>query len=151
MIAVVNVIVRKGKAYTCVAAQTEAGFYVDSEPVFVVDLDTDEVLAALERVIALGHPSVPTPTVEEMGKRPGLVPSAAGVSNWKKLAQGGTSCSIQWRKDGTITLFISRLDKKGRFEWDPARTRTFAGDTPLLTVVEVMLEDVRSRHEVTEQ
>jgi hypothetical protein len=148
MIRVASVVVRKGKAYTCVAAQTEAGFYVDSEPVFVVDLHTDEVLAALEKVIALGHPSVPTPTVEEMRKRPGLIPSAAGVSSWKKLAQGGASYSIQWRKDSTITLFISRLDKKGRFEWDPARTRTFAGDTPLRTVVEAILEDVRSRPEL---
>jgi hypothetical protein len=83
-----------------------------------------------------------------MRKRPGLIPSAAGVSSWKKLAQGGASYSIQWRKDSTITLFISRLDKKGRFEWDPARTRTFAGDTPLRTVVEAILEDVRSRPEL---
>jgi len=151
VIRVVGVIVRKGKAYTCAAAQTEAGFYVDSEPIFAVDLDTDEVLAALEEVIALGHPSIPTPTAEEMRTRQGLVPSAAGVSSWRKLAQGGTSYSIQWRKDGTITLFMSRFDKKGRFEWDPARTRTFAGDTPLRTVVEAILEDVHSRHELTEQ
>lgn len=151
MTSVASVVVRKGKAYTCVAAQTEAGFYVDSEPVFVVDLDTDEVLAALEKVIALGHPSVPTPTVEEMRKRQGLIiPSAAGVSSWKKLAQGGASYSIQWRKDGTTTLFISHLDTKGRFEWDPARTRTFAANTPLRIIVETIFEDVHSRHELGE-
>jgi hypothetical protein len=145
---VVNVFVRRGKCYTCMLAQTEAGFYVDSEPVFVTDLVADALLSALERVIALGHPKIPTPTPEEMRKQIGPIPSAIGVNSWKKLAQGGAAYSIQWNPDKSITLFMSRLDKKGRFEWDPAKTHTFPEDTPLRTMVEAILEDVRSRPEL---
>jgi hypothetical protein len=147
MIQGVDVVVRQDKAYSCVAAQTEAGFFIDAEPVFVAVLQSDEVVAMLKKVMAFDHPKVPTPTPEEMHRRKSLIPAAAGVKNWKKLAQGGAAYSIQWRKDGTITLFMSRLDKKGRFEWDQDKTQTFAGDTPLEKMVGAILEDVRSRDE----
>ena len=151
MIRIAGFVVREGKAYACVPAQTEAGFYVDTEPVFVTDLEADKLLATLGELIALGHPSIPTPTAKEMQTRAGLIPSAAGVSSWKRLAQGGASYSIQWGKGDAITLFISRLDEKGRFEWDPDKTRTFSGDTPLRAVVGVILEDVHSREDLTER
>jgi len=127
----------------------EGGGYLAIEPVFTADLTVDSLTAAFEQVIAAGHPQIPTPTKEEMQRRKDPILKAAGVSSWKRLAQGGASYTIEWKED-TITLYISRLDRKGRFEVDPAKTRTFAQDTSLRTIVEAILEDVRSRPELLE-
>jgi len=46
---------------------------------------------------------------------------------------------------------MSRLDKQGRWEWDPAKTRTFPADTPLPDIIAVILEDMRSRPELWQE
>lgn len=145
MIRVAGVIVRGDKAFACVLGRTEAGFYVDMDPTYVTGVETDGILEILEQVIGWGHPEVPTPSLEEQRRRKGPILVAAGVSSWKKLAEGGISYLISWRADAAIELFCSRLDRKGRFEWDPGRTRLFPGETPLREVVEAILEDVSSR------
>jgi hypothetical protein len=66
------------------------------------------------------------------------------------LAKKGASYSIVWGPD-EITLYISRLDKKGRFETDPTKTAKFAKGTSLETIVETILADVRSRPELMEE
>lgn len=43
--------------------------------------------------------------------------AAAGVKSWYRLAKGGADYSIFWEED-RIVLYMSRLDKKGRFEVD---------------------------------
>lgn len=149
MIKVAVAIVRRGKAYLAVLAKIEGGPYLMVEPVFTADLTVHSLTAAFEQVIAAGHPQIPSPTKEEMQRRKGPILKAAGVSSWKKLAKNGASYSIEWRED-TIILYISRLDRKGRFEVDPAKTRTFPKQTRLRTIVETILEDVRSRPELLE-
>ena len=149
MIRVAGAIVRRGKAYLAVDAHMEGGGYLAIEPVFAADLTIDSLTAAFEQVIAIGNPQIPTPTKEEMQKRGDPILKAAGVRSWKELAKGGASYTIEWKED-TITLYISRLDRKGRFEVDPAKTRTFPKETPLRTIVEAILEDIRSRPELLE-
>jgi hypothetical protein len=119
----VGLIIYKNKAYVPVEAQTEAGFYFAVEPVFT------------------------TPTLEEMKKKD-VILSITGAKSWKALAKNGASYPISWSKDG-ITLYMSRLDKKGRFETDPNKTRVFSRETPLQTIVEAILEDVQSRPELS--
>lgn len=150
MVKVAGAIVRRGKAYLAVDAHMEGGGYLAIEPVFTAELTVDSLTAAFEQVIAEGNPEIPTPTKEEMQRREDPILKAAGVRSWKELAKGGAAYTILWEED-TITLYISRLDRKGRFEVDPAKTRTFAKDTPLRTIVEAILEDVHSRPELLER
>jgi hypothetical protein len=54
---------RKNKLYIPSVAQTEAGFYLEVDPVDVIDRDDcDGVCAAVSRVLAMGNPIIPTPT-----------------------------------------------------------------------------------------
>jgi hypothetical protein len=151
MIRVANVIVRQGKAYIPTTAQIEgemAGAYLDIEPIYVTNLTLDELTEALERVVATGNPKVPTPTLEELERYYSkLVPRAAGVKSWKALARGGASYAIEWQRD-KIVLYMSQLDKKGRFVDDPGKRREFPSGTDIRTIAEVILEDVNSRPEL---
>lgn len=125
----------------------EGGPYVLVEPIYVVNLGVQEIAEALEKVINTGHPTFPSLTREEWQKRKDPVLKAAGVKSWKALARNGASYTLEWSQD-TITLYVSRLDRQGRFETDPAKTRTFPKQTSLETIIEAILDDVRSRPEL---
>lgn len=43
---------------------------------------------------------------------------------------------------------MSRLDKKGSFEEDPNKTKTFGLDVPLEAIVEAILADMKTRPEL---
>jgi hypothetical protein len=125
----------------------EGGPYVLIEPIYVVNLAPQEIVEALKKAINTGHPAFPSLTREGWQKRKDPVLKAAGVKSWKELARDGASYTLEWSED-TIRLYVSRLDQRGRFETDPAKTRTFPKRTPLETIVEAVLDDIRSRPEL---
>lgn len=146
---VVVIYVWRGKAYLPVQAQIESGAFIGIEPVYTAELNAEELLAAVERVLAAGHPRLPDPTREEMRRRKDPVLAATGARSWKELARTGAAYTIGWT-DKEIRLDMSRLDKKGRWEWDSAKTRIFPPDTPLRDIIAVILEDIRSRPELVQ-
>lgn len=111
----VGIVVWHGKAYLPVQAQLESGLWMDLEPVHVADLNANDLLSAIEKVLAVGHPRLPNPTREEMRQRKDPVLTATQARGWKKLARTGASYSIGWTEEG-IRLNVSRLDRKGRWE-----------------------------------
>lgn len=151
MTRVANVIVHQGKAYLPTLAELEgeaAGMYLDVPPVYTAAVSVEGLTDALAKVAAAGNPRVPIPTSEERQRyRGGPVPKAAKVGSWKALAKGGALYSINWQPSG-VTSYTSMLDEKGRFVFDPAKTRHFPPGTDIRTIVEAVLEDVRSRPEV---
>jgi len=120
---------------------------MDLEPVYIADLNIESLSLAVKKVLAAGHPYLPNPTREEMRRRKDPVLAATKARSWKELAKAGASYSIAWT-DKEIQVSMSRRDKKGRWEWDPEKMRSFPLDTPLQEIVAVILEDIQSRPEV---
>lgn len=143
----VSIVVWHGKAYLPVQGRFESGTWVDLEPVYVADLDPESLLSAIEKVKEAGHPSLPRPTREEMRQRKSPILAATKARSWKELARGGASYSIDWTDRG-IQVSMSRLDKKGRWEWDPEKMHSCPLGTPLQKIIAVILEDIRSRPKV---
>ena len=143
----VGISVWRGKAYLPVEARIESGMWMDVEPVYTAGLNAEELLSAIEKVLAAGHPRLPDPTREEMRQRKDPVLRAARGRSWKELARTGASYTVGWT-DKEIQVTMSRLDKKGRWEYDPDKMHTFPVDTPLQDIVDVILEDIQSRPEV---
>ena len=55
--------IRNGTAYVPTAAKTQAGYYLDIDPVEVTSISDEEgFIRAIRRCIDRGHPIVPTPT-----------------------------------------------------------------------------------------
>lgn len=142
-----SIVVWHGKAYLPVLGRFESGVWAHLDPVYVADLDPESLLLAIGKVLAAGHPRLPTPTREDMKRYERTMLKATGARNWKELAKAGASYSINWT-DKEIQVSMSRLDKKGRWEWNPEKMRTLPPDTPLQEIVAVILEDIRSRPEV---
>lgn len=143
----VSIVVWRGRAYLPAQALLESGIYMDIDPVYSAGLNSEELLSAVEKVLAAGHPRRPDPTREEMRRRKSPILAATGARSWKELARVGASYNIAWT-DKEIRVEMSRLDKQGRWEWDPAKRQIFSLDTPLEDIIAVILEDIRSRPEL---
>jgi len=146
----IGIVVWHGKAYLPVQARLESGAWMDLEPVYIADLNIESLSSVIKKVLAAGHPYLPNPTQEEMRRRKSPILAATGARNWKELAKAGASYSIDWT-DKEIQVSMSRLDKRGRWEWDPEKMRAFPPDTPLQEIVATILEDIRSRPELWQQ
>ena len=144
---VVSIFVWRGRAYVPVQAQYESGIFTSVEPVLTVDLTLGELTSAVGAVLVAGHPHLPNPTREEAQKRNDPVLMAAKASTLKEMMSEGASYGIAWTNK-EVRVDMSRLDKKGRWEFDPAKVRVFPLDTPLEEVLAVILEDIRSRPEL---
>ena len=85
-----------------------------------------------------------------MQQRKDPVLTTTGARSWKELAKTGAAYTIDWT-DKEIRVDMSRLDKKGRWEYDPEKTCTFPPDTPLDQIIAIIMEDIRSRPAVWQQ
>lgn len=144
MVEVAGVIIYGDKAYLHVEARIKGNGFLAVEPVFVADLTTSSLTAAFEQVIAAGHPLIRAPSSLEMKFRTDPILKASGAKNWDELARHGAGYTITWHQN-KITLYISKLDQKGRFISDPIKTKTFPIETPVSQLVDVILADARSR------
>ncbi len=146
----VPIVVWRGKAYLVCYGQIEPGFFREMEPIYVVDIDGKELLSAIQKISAAGLPHIPSPTTREEAERLSRAASilkATGARSRKELVKTGALYAIL-ETDKETRVEMSRLDKKGRWEFDPGKRRIFPPDTPLEEIVAVILEDIRSRPEV---
>lgn len=81
--------VRKGLAYIPTVAQTEAGFFIDIEPVLTLPVsDRERLIQAIASMVSRANVCVPTPARSDYGTP--VVVTAAGVKTWatfEKIAQ----------------------------------------------------------------
>ncbi len=142
---VVVIDVWRGKAYLPVQARYEIGGSMDVEPVYVADLTAEDLMEAIEKV--LGHPRMPALTREEIRHRADPVLKATGARSWKELSQTGASYVIGW-SDKETRIDMSRLDKKGRWEYDLAKIKILSSNAPLKDIAAIIMGDIRTRPEV---
>lgn len=131
-------IVRKGKAYVPTMARTDAGFYLATEPIEVVDTaDRQEVENAIMRAITRGNPVVPTPSRDNYPPDP-LLKSAnvKSVSTFEKSAE-------RWqlaRAKGVYEIVpYKRMKPAGAVE-DREQTELVPDSEPLPVVVHRLVE-----------
>jgi hypothetical protein len=130
--------IRKGLAYVPTEARTEAGFYLEVEPIEVVTASDEAALEkALLDTIRRGHPIVPTPDWRDTTSS---VARCAKVKSWSAFQrdalcwgvglEGGQYVIAPWRKSG-----------RG-FEPDREAKEFLPGDTPVEQVVRRLVQRV---------
>jgi hypothetical protein len=143
-VSIASIIIRNGKAYMPVMGKTDSGLFVNTEPVFICDLFIEEMTQNLQKVKEAGHPYIQILSPEDRKKHSDLMLKATGAKSWKELARTGFSYTIEWSDKGTL-IEMSRLDKQGRWEYDLEKARRLPLETPLRDLVQIILEDVKSR------
>src|SRR5215831_11181562 len=88
-----SVYYRSGRFFVPVVAKTEAGYYLDIDPVAAVPGDAlDALVTCVRAAIGRGNPRVPTPTRAEFPKPVVLGP--AGVKSWASFERTAASWTI---------------------------------------------------------
>jgi hypothetical protein len=114
-----NLYLRNGTAYVPTVSQTEAGFFLDTDPVEAVPaVDTEALRDAIKRAIARGNPGVPTPSRAAFPKP--VVLRYAKVKSWSAFEKGCSSWTIV-EADGLYQIKRSRKRPDRGWEDDPAQ------------------------------
>ena len=111
MVNIIVFLVHGGKMYISTEGYIPGGPYITIEPVYKVNLETNEIKQAMKKVIAAGHPRLEPPRGELYDKGKDPILNATGAKSWKALASEGATYTLDWEKDA-IKLYMSRLDKK---------------------------------------
>jgi hypothetical protein len=132
-----GIFIRHNVAYIPTSAKTEAGFYLDIEPVEVAEVsDTARFTEAVKAALSRGNPTVATPSREDYGKPP-LV-KYAKVKSWSQLERGSSFWGIS-EKSGRYEFGPYKRRADRGWEEDPGRVVTLP---PALTINEVIRQIV---------
>src|SRR5689334_2747825 len=96
---------RESVVYVPNVAQTEAGYFLDVEPVRVMPAtEPQAIAAALEQALGQGNPRIPTPVRASFPKP--VVLKYAGVKSWKTFEQR-SACFTLRRLEHEYELAVS--------------------------------------------
>jgi len=130
---------KDGIVYLPTVAKTEAGFYMDREPVAVVPAEhTDGLRLALRNLVARGNAIIPTP--KRNAYPPPVLPKYAGVKTWAAFMRGASEWKIA-EKNGNYEIVPYRKDPKGGASWVEDRDHkiTFSPGTTVEDVIGRMI------------
>jgi hypothetical protein len=112
-----HIYLRNRTAFVPTVAQTDAGFYLDVDPVEVVSAtDTECLQHAIEQAIARGNPKVPTPTRAAFPKP--VVLKYAKVKSWPAFERGCLYWTIA-EENGAYHIIQGRKRPDRGWEDDP--------------------------------
>ena len=138
-----NVYVCVGRAFIPDVAKTEAGFFLDVEPVRTVELgDLPALAAALDQAMANGNPLVQTPARSSFPKP--VVLKLAGVKNWNTFMKRAR-CFTILRGESEIEIAEAGRDEKGAWIESPSLHQGFSLRTSSLELARHIVERARQR------
>jgi hypothetical protein len=120
---------RNGTVYVPTVAQTEAGYYMDIEPVEAVSAtDTGALEHAIKEAMSKGNPIVPTPRRATFPKP--VVLKHANVKSWSAFEKGTLNWTIVG-KSGNYQIKPGRKRPDKGWEEDPAKIESLPPGTTL--------------------
>lgn len=124
-----HVYFRKGKVYVPTVARAEAGYYLNVEPVAVVDADDfGGMLSAIQAAIERGNPVVPTLTRTQADAMKPVIPRLAGVKSWPQFERQALTWSMEKSAD-EYRIVPGRRALDGGWVDDEAETETLPPGT----------------------
>jgi len=118
-------------------SKTEAGFYLDTEPVEVVPAqDVSRLELALKTTIERGNPIVPTPTRDKFPEP--VVLKYAKKKSWASFEKSAT-CFIFAKRESIYEIKHLRNSPNGGWEDDPDNIETVSLDAGIDVAVKKMI------------
>lgn len=142
-----HVYVRKNTAFVPDVARTEAGFFLDVEPVRVAKLsDLQSLASAIEHAMATGNPRVPTPTRAAFPKPVILKP--AGVKNWSAFVERG-ACFTVFRGDDELEITETARNEDGEWMDAPSLNQKLPAGSLAVDIAKRIAERASQRADLT--
>lgn len=138
------IVICDNKAFIPTEARYSNGLFTDVEPVYVAEISLTEITHIVQSVLSTEPTLLPELAKEDLKVHQNLLPKVTGTRSWKRLCQTCISYVIEISPKGLL-LEMSRLDKKGRWEFDPSKRTQFAPGTDLSVVIRAVLKDLENR------
>lgn len=136
-----HIYLRKGTVYVPTVAKTEAGFFVDVEPVAVIEgSDRARIADAIKKTIIKGNPTIETPTRLTFPKP--VVLSYANVKSWATFEKSSL-CWKASKKESVLQLRPQRKNPNGGWEDDPEKVEIFTGPMAIDEIAEVAAKQIQ--------
>jgi hypothetical protein len=133
---------RHGTVYVPTVAQTEAGFYMDVEPVKTVAITDSKALQdAIKDAISKGNPIVPTPTRAAFPKP--VVLKYVKMKSWSSFEKEALNWTIV-EKAGNYQIKPGRRRLDNGWEEDPTKIESLPPGTELDAVAQRVTSLVQS-------
>jgi hypothetical protein len=141
-----HVYFRGGRFFVPVVAQTDAGYFLDIDPVATVPGDAADALATcVSAAIDRGNPRVPAPLRHEFPAPVVLAP--AGVKTWATFERKAACWTIT-RDAGNYTVAASGRGADGKWIEDPAsKVQVGVGEGPA-AIAAVILQQRNARRDL---
>ena len=140
---------RKGKVFVPTVARAEAGYYLNVEPVAVVNAgDLNCILSAVRAAIDRGNPTIPTPTRANFPKP--VLPKLAGVRSWPQFARESLYWKLRKASDG-FQILPGRLEPDGGWVDDEAKAEALPSGTTAEGVAKRMAQIIQAVSEDTSE
>jgi hypothetical protein len=137
-----NLYLRNGVAYVPTVAQTQAGFFIDIEPVEAVPASDAEALeGAIKQTLKRGNPRIPTPTRAAFPMP--VVLKHAKVRSWSAFERNSTNWTIV-EKDGHYQIKRGRKRADGGWEDDPEHVEVLPHGVELNEIAQRIALSVQS-------
>lgn len=137
-------------------ANTPSRFSISIEPVTVFDYrNRSEFIAAIEKAIAAGNPTVPNPSEDELERDAGGFPAFknpvglkyAEVSTWDELERKSIYASLRCYPS-TYLVEVSGRDKNGKWSDDLALELRLPANVGVPVVVDAILDHLKTRRDL---
>lgn len=144
-----HIYLRNRTAFIPTVAQTEAGFYLEVDPVEVVSAtDTEALHLAAKKAIGRGNPKVPTPTRAAFPKP--VVLKYAKVTSWPAFERGSLYWTIA-QKDGVYQIMRGRKRPDRGWEDDPEKIEELPPGASIDEVAQRVTRSVQTAFEAQEE
>ncbi len=136
----IRLYVRHERLILPTVAETEAGFYVDMEPIDVFEIhETQKWREALYLRLVHGNPLVPTP---ERSDDPGsAILERLNITKWSTFETSAVMYTIHMG-GRYISVYRTGKGADGMWTQDNTELRQFASRTPLSWIANVVADDV---------
>lgn len=136
-----HIYLRKGTVYIPTVAKTEAGFFMDVEPVAVIERsDRTGIVDAIKATIANGNPIVQTPTRLTFPKP--AVLSYANVKSWATFEKSAICWEIS-KQQSVLQFRPQRKHPDGGWEDDPEKIEIFTGPDAIDQIAGVVADQIQ--------
>lgn len=128
-----------------VVAETEAGFYVDVEPIQVFSIsDKNAWKNAVYSTLSKGNPVIPTPDGSE---EPGsAILEKLNIQKWSTFETSATMYTVHLG-GGYIRIYKTGRGADGMWSNSENSQRQFAGRAPLSSIVDSLADDILKQPE----
>lgn len=135
-----NFYLRKGRVYFPTVARTDAGYYLDIEPVSVASVsDIQGISTALRTAIERGNPAIEAPSRDNFPS-PVLL-SHANVKSWATFERLAKAWAIT-KSGASFRLYPrNKLAARG-WQDDAERVRIFEGDGAIDALVDAAVQQI---------